>query len=1079
MAELPTLRRVGGAVESHRAPSGPRVLLPGEIQLCEAVGITEEEYWEFVRINEEYTGKRGAEYDHIPDIRNEPVSFTTVLTNLVIGLALTGVSMLLAPKPRTPKQKERPRLETGDQTSNSRFAPQSQFDSLQQLSRLGAIVPLVYCKTTGSGINQSGGVRVNSSLLWSHMITLGRSQQLRALMMFSHGDIDQKPDFAGFAIGDLLLENYALGKLALYFKTAGGRINHYSGSVDQYPNGMMEPPFDLSISSDPFAIKWTNSQAKQYFSGARTPSTQAAFGCYSCLPNGNRFKLNYELQLSPKDATDTVKDDVAAAKRRMRDWYPRYAYVEGNGRRISYSVGQQITYRISSNEVQVADIDRYGKRGIKDIRQSINNGRIDADNALVVGETYAIGTGLGVLIKKEGSPWRLEESEVIATFKATTAGQVDARLEYDSDEPNTLTIQRVAVATISNSRPCHRTDIIIKSIVFRKINGFANVNTQPDQETILKYEQDSGSIQLGQMNIFNRRLSFFALEYRKKGSPNWLNLTDTQTGFVVDGRSPEAVYNQLSIQHPSGSAEAYEYQLVPVAGAAASEFWGGNAPNTFPKAIYFLDAATSFDETWNQPKQQQFQHDGFTVWYTGSRKLFFRNENSNPDWQIFGVPPDEADSLYGVTFTNAEGTINLRPNDAFQDFVVYDSEELSNQSAPEHEIVSVNEIIDTGSLATYRDLAYAGVRLNSGAEWSSFSELSAYFKNGIKVQKLISGGVGATNLLPEIAYDLLTNTAYGAGDAVGVDQVDALEMQEAARFCEANQFFWNGVIGDRVNLREWLFENAGYCLLQFRIKGGRFSLYPDVPFDSGYRLDPNAPIEPKQLFTDTTINNLQVSFLTPEERQLFKATVLFRKDTINGFPETQSITVSLKVSNIDAPEETFDISGFCASREHAEIFAKYALKTRQLVDHGLKFQTTPQMAVGLEPGDYFRVASAAPQPVSGLSSSSRLKNGSIDSSGHVIALDLDNGNHDIQYWRPGTEGISTKRMSISNGIVSDPSLHGVIFAVSNNNPEVRTYKLESVTYAEDGLVEIAGSFAPLKGNALAVLDWDNQFNVET
>ena len=70
-------------------------------------------------------------------------------------------------------------------------------------------------------------------------------------------------------------------------------------------------------------------------------------------------------------------------------------------------------------------------------------------------------------------------------------------------------------------------------------------------------------------------------------------------------------------------------------------------------------------------------------------------------------------------------------------------------------------------------------------------------------------------------------------------------------------------------------------------------------------------------------------------------------------------------------------------------------------------------------------------------------------------------------------------MSISNGIVSDSSLHGVIFAVSNNKPEVRTYKLESLTYAEDGLVEIAGSFAPLKGNALAVLDWDNQFNVET
>ena len=35
------------AVESIRRPSGRRNLLPAEVALCEFIGITEQDYWEF------------------------------------------------------------------------------------------------------------------------------------------------------------------------------------------------------------------------------------------------------------------------------------------------------------------------------------------------------------------------------------------------------------------------------------------------------------------------------------------------------------------------------------------------------------------------------------------------------------------------------------------------------------------------------------------------------------------------------------------------------------------------------------------------------------------------------------------------------------------------------------------------------------------------------------------------------------------------------------------------------------------------------------------------------------------------
>jgi len=1073
MAEL---RRVGGSMEPRRAFASPRVLLPSEIQIIEALGLTEDEYWEFLRLNDEYNGKRKEAYAYVPDVQNDPI--TPILVNLVIGIALTAVAALIAPKPRTPEQKRKlGPLKTEDQTSASRFAPQSSFDSLQQLAQLGSPIPLIYTKQRTHNGETYGGVRANSTLLWSYLVTLGRSQQLRALLLFSHGKIKGRPDFKGYAIGDLLLADYALGKVALYFKDNmnGGRFLH----SDVYPDGEMEPPFDTSKGSDPFAFKWANGLV-QFSSGSRTPNTQAVFGHYACLPNANMYKVNYELVMKPDSADGDVEDDIRDRKRKIKREYPRYGYVFNVlGRSIgirdneAYDVGDTVVYALAPNQFSEDDIGN-----VEEIRQSIDNARIEADSNLVVGDTYLVGTGYGVLVKKEGSPWRIG-NQVTAYFRMTTAGLIDVRGGNGDGQqrPVNLSIQRMALATISNTRACDRTDITVKSTVYRKINGFANVNSQPSDATIGRYNDNDANIQLGRMNIYTKRLSFFALQYRKQGDTDWINITSANSSFVVEGRSPEAVYNQISIIHPE--LAAYDFQLAPIAGAAAARFWMDQ------RIVYVLDASGSFDDSWKQPSESSFSKDGFFVWYTGYEKVFDSNSSYNKEWEVYGVPEGTGENGYGDGIVQYGETVNLRYGDGWQDFVVYDTEQPSNQTAPEHEVVNVNEITaarinGAGFTPVYDDLAYAGIRLNSGVEWTNFSQLSAYFKDGIEVEKLLPPfGTDSTNLFPEIVFDLLINKKYGLGESVGKLQINRDEMQDAAQFCLGNQFFWDGVIGERVNVRDWIFENAGYCLLQFRIKGGQFSLYPDVPFDSSGQIDVGQKIYPKALFTDGNVTDLQVSFLTPEERQLFRAVVLWRKEAQNSFPETKTLGVRLTDEQGGSEsdiEETFDMSYFCTSQKHAEFFAKYALKIRQQVDHGIKFQTTPQMAMGLEPGEYFQVASAVAHSDSSIGS--LLNNGSIDNEGNVIGLDLENGTYQVQYWRPGTTGIAEATLTVIDGQTSNFALRSSIFAVSlQNNPQHRVYKLESLSYADDGLVEVAGSFAPLTSTgSLRTLDWGGVTN---
>ena len=1071
MAEL---RRVGGSLESHRAFASPRVLLPSEIQIIEALGLTEDEYWEFLRLNDEYNGKRSEAYTHIPDVRNEPVTLATIVVNLVIGIALTAVGALLAPKPRSPEQKKAGSpLATEDQTSRSRYAPQSSFDSIQQLAVLGSVIPLVYTNqqtlrdaTTGNNVTY-GGVRVNSSLLWSYMTTLGRAQQLRALMLFSHGPVASIPDYAGYAIGDLLIENYALGKAKLFFAT-GANTNNRFKQINAYGKGEME---DLAggTGRDPFAIEYGD-DIVPFFSGARTPNTQAVFGTFGPMPNGMAYKINYELVLNITTSPEVGASNAAKRAKVDRD-FPRYGYIFGSPQNAKVvQKGSTVTYILDQDEYPSGAFEPWGS---DDVRQATNNGRVDADSQLVVGETYMIGTGFGVCIKKINSPWS-PGVQLKAEFKLTTDATIDVTGPTYTLAPDGLLIQRAAVATISNNRACDRTDLVIKSIVYRKINGFPNVNSEPSNQVIRDYERADSNISLGNMNIYNKRISFFGLQYRSIGETDWKDMLG-QLPFCVVGRTPEAAYNMISIIQPQ--TKQYEYQLAPFSGNAIKKFKTGFE-------MYFLEAASTFDTATGLPKTSFITYSSsegtFQIIYTGTKRAFTPTIASNSEWVVKGYSGNTIPTDF-----------NLRYMDACQDFVLYGSEGLSNANGPEHEIVSCNEILNNepyGSPgAQYTDLAYAGIRLNSGVEWSSFSELSAYFKEGVTVLKApfdVDSPFEPTNLLPEIAYDLLTNTKYGVGEVVGAGQVDANEMEEATKFCNANRLFWDGVIGERVNIREWIYENAGYCLLQFRIKGGRFSLYPDVPFDSAGLIAKTQKISPKVLFTDGNMKDLQVSFLSPEERQLFKATVLWRQETTNGFPQTRTVTVRLSSGeqggSDNDPEETFDMAGFCTSQEHAETFAKYALKTRQLVDHGIKFQTTPQMAMGLEPGEYFQVASAVTHSDTNLGS--RLNNGSIDGEGNVIGLSIDNGTYDVQYWKPGTSGLNTDRLQVANGKTSSSTLRNSIFAVSRqNNPQTRVYKLESLTYAEDGLVEVAGSVAPLtEGGLLATLDWgdnDDHFEV--
>ena len=1292
MAEL---RRVDGSMEPIRQIGHRKILLPFEQELCQQLGFSKEEYFKFLEYTLSKNGKRPKEYDNIPYVVNGPVAAVVKLAlagnigaQLVVGLVLTLVAYFLTPKPKPPKTP--PSLTTAGQQGVRRFAPQTGFDTAQELAELGAVIPLVFAKYKTKDEVDYGGIRVNTQLLWSQMRSLGKGQQIKAIFNLSSGELGQSPDFNGYAIGDMLLKNYSEGKFRLFWYNGSGD-GKFKNGPHKYPQGNLEREKDRNgdFSTDDVALPLIDSDytagfVDNTFCATRTPSTQNIFGNYNPVPNSMRFMLPYELILLQKNLKDDIKKKTIIKREKVQTNFPRYQAIvakNGNTTRGNFNVAKDdlITYQISNHDPN-KEFD-FSDWGAEDVASSVNADRENTDDTLAIGEQYLVGTAKGILIshslESSGSDGIWEENKTKQfTFKIIEPGEVQVKSVTDAHNPyETLLIQKCAIGVITNSYKCHTTEIGIKSVVNKQITGFANVNShpgfwryygKPDEAgrdgTVHDYEKKDGNISLGQMSKYVKRYSFFELYTRTVGEDDWTKISDKP--FAVLGRTPQPQYNFIRINHSDEDLREFKLEPLPgnkiksqyvgqeinlLTGTVLDQFTSGNfsiyfngqanyalTPSRASNPEWFLgeipqanDAeqgkVLSFDRsTVGTPRTKEeyvpfetlYNSDSKKRTYVGQQQVkngvtgyprkrtglfFYVNNNSKGKYvdskRPFG-PFAENDTSYNVVkkgiryhpgnakfrtvgrparqefrnqyeivksrletvntgmvsgypkevnpsggsgtglrvevelFDNGakkwtikekgtgykEGdavTIpfdsfgdekvfcsvnfgvfvtepwpqgqNLNPYDAIADYIKFDAERPSHLDQPEHQITYVNELIRANSIdedfLTYSRLSNVGLKMNSSKEFNTFSQLSVYVKNGIKVENLITGSNDSSNLFPDIAYHLLTDDVNGAGNLIGTTQINKDDMKKASQFCEANNFYWDGIITQQQNIREFIYQNAVFCLLDFTIKGGQFSLTPTVPVNSDNEIDRDVLGKDlvKALFTDGNTRNLKVSFLSPEERQLFQARVLYREEVENGFPKTEVLDLRLGEElggSENDPREIFDMSNFCTSQNHAEEFAKYALLIRKFVDHGISFETTPESAMSLQPGDHIRFFSE-------ITHNDRFENGYI--SGDGIIQSQGNSNpvgQNIFYWRAfdiDANGNTTdfgepKRatLTIDDSGKAKDTFRNSVFTIEKIDTADRIYKIESITYTDEGFVQLTATHQPLNENGkLSVLDYDS------
>ena len=387
----------------------------------------------------------------------------------------------------------------------------------------------------------------------------------------------------------------------------------------------------------------------------------------------------------------------------------------------------------------------------------------------------------------------------------------------------------------------------------------------------------------------------------------------------------------------------------------------------------------------------------------------------------------------------------------------YDEVALSCDTSAEHRISYINQINkNPDGWANYNDLALIGLVLQSNRQFPSVDQLRAWMPYGVKCYRFLTEDYGPSNNFADLAYYLLTDDNAGAGTFVNNKLIDLEAFKETAKFIEKNNLFFDGVIAEKTNLRSFLSQLAPSMLCDFEIINGKFGIRPAIPNTAG-------TIAPEQLavagfFSAGNIidDSFDVQFIPKNDRRDVRMSVIYREMAREQLPENRSVTVSWKDSDLNGlglQLTEVDLSNFCTSYAHAVKVARYNLSVRRRIDHSISFKTLPT-EFGLAPGNLIVVAvSQAPY--------SNYCNGVIDpDNGAVSSINpLADGTYEVKVYTVGF-GTEDANITISNGVVTDQSLWGKLFAKVPTVEERRYYKVSRIELDEEGLVQVDALFFP-------------------
>jgi len=1102
-----------------------RKLLPYEYQLIESLGITKEQYLDFVLEQNEY---RDIKEGTILDARNFPAIVTTILT--IVGILFQVAAVLLAPRPSPPNQPGQ-----RQQTRDDVFAPRFGFNTVQDLAKYGDPVILIYTNTT---TNSNGGVRVATSLLWSSVKSFGSSQYVQMLLVLGAGGIGaidyQRAAFGQTPLRDLIAQNYWL-----YFRPNSTGIIR-GNDLRIGGNGEADPAASGVGSRNLYRIVPSSStSAGDGFSHALSPAIANRFGVYSPVPINVDIIIRNQAGREESAINGITASSLSAWGASAPSSTLRPIAV---GTTLRITLASTVTQQSTTVEEEAADQRRalssaFDNAAIFKLGSAqfsvvtVNRGSTDDGNMTVTLRCVEAGLAPSVpysantaaesaqaladsdpnyvrlrrvvddLLAEDDSPNartpqdllrnnRIRELEVTQVtsvrgglarpstrlvFKRLLTTQERADLQAYIDYQNeinagtrsddyffTKALVKIEKASYETLSPCHIIDLALKARVFRRISGRQE---KYGSRNVTGYPISDNGIKL--------RTSLFLMKYKRSGDSNFSYVK----GIFAVRRAADND-NFIYLRFNSGqtgvnNAANWHFELEPIHDTT-SEFRSRALNEGSLYRFFYLENSGS--------SARISLGGGRTLTFTG-RVVNSTNMlpplNNSPiktnEWDLFS---NTADTQYQTSFDNG----------------------------PELTLTAVTEQITepfTTFAGLYSDLSLVGLNLYSGRNVQDLRSLTMFVTQGRKSRLLRTSGTvsgiawgqpnfqylsptanGHANTAPDIFIDTILDVNDGIGKYAGNAptgvpfSVDLEELARSKKFCEVNRLFMDGIIAEPSSWREFWASVAGFSLLELVKKDGRDALIPAVPYDRNTgAISRTIPItalfSPGNILEDSYKEEF-IDYGSNTEDVIL--TVIYRQNERDGvFPRNNSVEVYLTNDingNTLSPDlairETIDASRFITNREQAIKLAKYLCQVKRHSRRAIEFKTFPTDSF-VAPGGYIYVELAQNQW-------NGIQTGSIGEGGVLnlpLAGTVSNGSYQFLLYDPDatTSGtVARSNVVVSNNTASSlAGFAGNIFVLGTAIRNKRVFKVTEVAMDEEGEVTVRGVEHGVDANGLSLI----------
>ena len=584
------------------------------------------------------------------------------LISLAVGILFTAVGYLLTPKPKPLSNDERQiRNKQGDsEKGRNRFSPTYGFDSSSELATYGTPVPIHFgndkerqarksvqsnwpitleallcndCTRYAPSPNESGGMLIAPSLVWSRMYSMGKGQLFQGMYVVGEKmDNGRKfdPDLDGIWIGNNTLDKLSDRNFAFYYDNEGkeGRIRQKDLREGTEGDPSSGNPFlskrieGYRTWAEAFPTPVCDMDESSGFSMTYSLSNQSTFGCYSPIMNGVDRRAPWRVISLPNAQDGSAEDQVKLERKKVsggedrmepsgRGYGRLMGLTEYNGKALRGSKdrprwdeevqrGDTVRFEIMKKKYD-EDLYEKGKGddkvtvSVEDLINESDSDRQSADDALQIGEEFMINSSRFRVIDRDDGIYEMEEESTWAELECIEDRDAKSQIGFVSKDyfeedicsddastsifdkqhvpPHWSPLLKYELASFRNIRKADVTEIGIKSRVWAQMNGMCNFPTIPTSNELRdNYDKKDVQYTNGVQSQYFTRFSFFRLFMRdpEKGDPsNVSTWGGSSVIFAIRGNEPVDQYNYIRIKPEKQSQ--YEYRLYPLNSAWATK----------------------------------------------------------------------------------------------------------------------------------------------------------------------------------------------------------------------------------------------------------------------------------------------------------------------------------------------------------------------------------------------------------------------------------------------------------------------------------------------------------------------------